>query len=329
MKAIVQHGYGPPEQVLKLEEIERPEPGDDDVLIRVRASSVNTPDWIVTAGIPYILRLGNGLRGPKTRVRGSDLAGVVEAVGKGVTGFQPGDEVFGSAWSVKLGQGAGAFAEYALAPKHQLLRKPAELTFEDAAASVMSGITALVAIRDVGKVGPGTRVLINGASGGVGTLAVQIAKHYGAEVTGVCGPKNLERVRSLGADHVIDYTREDFTRGEARYDVVLDNVMNRWASASARVLTPTGRVLPNSVGKGRWFGALLRMGAAIFAARWSDRTRIVDCRVNADNLEALAALLVSGKVKVVVDRTYPLADTGRAVAHMQGGHASGKIVITV
>ena len=207
MKAIVQEGYGAPERVLKLAEVDRPSVGDDDVLIRVRATSVNTPDWITVAGVPYILRLRFGLRKPPTPVRGTDIAGVVEAVGKNVTDLQPGDEVFGSSWADTLAT-QGTFAEFTVAPASQLTKKPVGLTFEDAAASVMSGLTALIAIRDVGRVGPRTRVLISGASGGVGTLAVQIAKALGAEVTGVCSTRNVELVRSLDADHVIDYTKQ-------------------------------------------------------------------------------------------------------------------------
>jgi NADPH:quinone reductase-like Zn-dependent oxidoreductase len=199
----------------------------------VRATSVNTPDWITVTGVPYILRLRSGLRGPKTPVRGTDVAGIVEAVGASVTDLEPGAEVFGSSWAGSLAA-PGTFAELTVAPASQLIPKPAGVSFEEAAASVMSGVTALIAMRDVGRVGPGTRLLINGASGGVGTFAVQIAKAFAAEVTGVCSTRNLELVRSLGADQVIDYTKEDFTRGERRYDVILDNVMNHPPSATAR-----------------------------------------------------------------------------------------------
>ena len=202
MKAIVQDGYGLPERVLKLEEVDRPSVGDDDILIRVVATSVNTPDWVTVAGVPRLLRLKSGLRQPSNPVRGSDVAGIVEAVGKNVTDLQAGDEVFGSSWDNAITTQAGTFAEFTVAPASQLIKKPVSLTFEEAAASVMSGLTALIAMRDVGRVGPGTRVLINGASGGVGTFAVQIAKALGAEVTGVCGTRNLELVRSLGADHI-------------------------------------------------------------------------------------------------------------------------------
>jgi NADPH:quinone reductase-like Zn-dependent oxidoreductase len=329
MKAIVQDGYGAPEQVLKLAEVDRPSAGDDDVLVRVRAASVNTPDWITVTGVPYILRLKSGLRKPSTPVRGTDLAGVVEAVGKNVTDLQPGDEVFGSTWDATLAA-SGTFAELAVAPASQLIRKPAGLTFEQAAGSVMSGITALLNIRDVGQAGPGTRVLVNGASGGVGTFAVQIAKALGAEVTGVCSTRNIELVRSLGADHVIDYTQEDYTRGEQRYDVILDNVMNHPPSATARVLTPTGMFIPNSVGpKGGLFGSLPRIARAALMGLGSTNvqpgTTVV---VNRENLDALATLLDSGDVRVIIDKVYLLSETANAVAHMLGHHARGNIVLT-
>ena len=212
----------------------------------------------------------------------------------------------------------------------QLIKKPVGLTFEEAAASVMSGLTALIAIRDVGRVGPGTRVLINGASGGVGTFAVQIAKALGAEVTGVCSTRNLELVRSLGADHVIDYTKEDFTRGARRYDVILDNVLNRRPPATAKALTPTGVLIPNSVGNtGGMFAGLLRMARAAVMGRGSTDVRFVSCVVNRENLAALATLLESGDVKVVIDKVYPLSEAANAVAHMLGHHAAGKVAIAV
>jgi NADPH:quinone reductase-like Zn-dependent oxidoreductase len=329
MKAIVQEGYGAPERVLRLEEIDRPPVGDDDVLIRVRATSVNTPDWITVAGVPYILRLRSGLRRPRTPVRGTDVAGLVEAVGKNVTDLQPGDEVFGSSWAGALAT-SGTFAEFTVVPASQLIKKPVGLTFEEAAASVMSGLTALIAIRDVGRVRPGTRVLINGASGGVGTLAVQLAQALGAEVTGVCSTRNLELVRSLGADHVIDYTEEDFTRSARRYDIILDNVMNHPPSATAPLLTPTGTFIPNSVGNtGGFFAGLPRMARAAIKGLGSTNVQFVTCVVNRENLEALATLLESGHAKVVIDKVYPLSEAANAVAHMLGHHARGKVVIAV
>ena len=329
MKAIVQDRYGAPEQVLELAEVDPPSAGADDVLIRVRATSVNTPDWITVTGVPYILRARSGLRRPRIPGRGTDVAGIVEAVGANVADLEPGDEVFGSMWDNALTT-SGAFAELAVAPASQLVEKPAKLTFEESAASVMSGVTALIAIRDVGSVGPGTRVLINGASGGVGTFAVQIARARGGEVTGVCGTRNLELVRSLGAEHVIDYTKEDFTRGKQRYDVVLDNVMNHSPTATTRVLAPTGILIPNSVGNtGGLLAGLPRMARAAVMGRGSTDVRFVSCVPSRENLTTLSALLESGEVKVVIDTVYPLARAGRAVAHMLGHHARGKVVIAV
>lgn len=329
MKAIVQEGYGAPERVLKLEEVDRPSVGDGDVLIRVRATSVNTPDWITVTGVPYITRLKSGLWRPSTPLRGTDVAGVVEAVGKNVTDLRPGDEVFGSWWADTL-HTQGTFAEFTVGLASQLIKKPTMLTFEEAAASVMSGLTALIAMRDVGRVGPGTKVLINGASGGVGTFAVQIARALGAEVTGVCSTRNLELVRSLGADNVVDYTEEDFTHSEQRYDVIFDNVMNRPPSATARLLTSTGMFIPNSVGNsGGLLAGLPRMAGAALMGRGSTDVQFVTAEVNRENLEALAALLESGDVNVVIDKVYPLSEAANAVAHMLGHHARGKVVIAV
>jgi NADPH:quinone reductase-like Zn-dependent oxidoreductase len=327
VKAVVQDGYGQPERVLRIAEIDPPPVGDGDVLVRLRATSVNTPDWIAVTGIPYVLRLRSGLRGPRTPVRGTDVAGVVEAVGANVTGLQVGDEVFGSTWDGSLSS-AGTFAELTAAPAAGLIAKPAALGFEEAGASVMSGLTALLAMRDVGKVGPGTRVLVNGASGGVGTFAVQIAHGLGAEVTGVCSTRNLELVRSLGAQHVVDYTAEDYTRGEARYDVVLDNVLSHSPSATARVLAPGGVLIPNSVGNtGGVFAGLPRMARAALKGKGSTNVRFAAFVVNRENLQALAALLEPGDVKAVVDAVYPLDEAPRAVAHMFGHHARGNVVI--
>lgn len=333
MKAIVQRSYGDPRQVLKMGECNRPSPGDDDVLIRIHATSVNTPDWITVTGIPTLIRAQSGLRRPKTPVRGTDVSGIVEAIGENVTDLRPGDEVFGSAWTGDLGT-VGTFAEFTVAPASRLIRKPAWLTFEEAAASVMSGVTALNAIRDVGQVTQGSRVLINGASGGVGTFAVQIARALGAEVAGVCGPRNVEMVRGLGAHHVIDYTKEDFTSGEQRYDVILDNVLNHPPSRTARALKPTGILIPNSVGPtGGRLGSLLaglpRMARANLMGRGSTDVRFARCEVNRENLRALVTFLESGDVRVVIDTIYPLDETPNAVAHMLGHHAKGNIVISV
>lgn len=331
MKAIVQDGYGPPESVLTLGELDRPPVGDDDALVRVRATSVNTPDWIAVAGSPYFIRMQAGLRKPSTPVPGTDVAGIVETVGKNVTHLEHGDEVFGSWWDNK-GRTKGTFAEFAAGPASQLIEKPANVSFDEAGAAGMSGLTALAAMRDAGEVTAGTRVLINGASGGVGTFAVQIAKVLGAEVTGVCSTRNLELVRSLGADRVIDYTAEDFTQSDHRYDVILDNVMNHPPSRTARVLAENGRLLPNSVGpKGGFFAGLPRMGRAALMGLGRTNVKFVGDWVppNHENLGALAKMLESGDVKVVIDTVYSLAETGKAVAHMLGHHARGNVVIAV
>ncbi len=325
MKAVVQTRYGAPEQVLKLDDIDSPVAGDDDVLIRVRATSVNTPDWITVTGTPRVVRLRLGLRKPRATVRGTDVAGVVEAVGKNVTDLQPGDEVFGSCPA-----NTGTFAEFAVAPASKLIKKPAGLTFEEAAASVMSGLTALIAVRDVGRVGPGSRVLINGASGGVGTFAVQIAKALGAEVTGVCSTRNLALVQAIGADHVIDYTKEDITKVEQRYDVILDNVLNHSPSKMARLLTPTGTLIPNSVGNtGGFFAGLPRMARAKIVGFGSTDVRFATCKVNRENLDDLRTLMESGEVKVIIDKVYPLSEASAAVAHMYAHHAVGQVAISV
>lgn len=326
---MVQMRYGAPEQVLRMREIEPPALKAGDALVRVRATSVNTPDWITVTGVPYVLRLVFGLRRPRAPVRGTDVAGVVEAVGDNVTDLQPGDEVFGSSWTGTLST-RGTFAELTAVPATSLIPKPEGLSFEEAAASVMSGLTALAAIRTLGKVTPGMRVLINGASGGVGTFAVQIAQSLGAEVTGVCGTRNLDLVRSLGAEHVVDYTQEDFTLGSDRYDLVLDNVLNHPPSATARVLAPGGVFMPNSVGNtGGLFAGLPRMGRAAVMGLGSTNVQLVNWKVGRENLNSLAALLQSGDARVVISKTYPVADAAKAVAHMLGHHATGKLAITV
>jgi NADPH:quinone reductase-like Zn-dependent oxidoreductase len=326
LKAVVQSRYGPPRVVLALRELEPPQPLEHEVLIRVRATSVNTPDWATVTGIPRFFRLFAGLRRPKRPVRGTDVAGVVEAVGDAVNEFEPGDAVLGAALDNAR---IGTFAELTAVPASRLARKPTELDFEPAAACVMSGLTALSAMRDVAAVGPGTRVLINGASGGVGTFAVQIAKRLGAEVTGVCSARNLELVRSLGADHVIDYGREDFTAGEQRYDVVLDNVMNHSPRRTLGVLAPEGLFLPNSLGNtGGWVGALPRVAFAAILGLGRPDVRAVRCPVNRANLETLAEFQSAG-MRVVVDSSYPLEDAAQAVERMLTHRAVGQVVITV
>jgi NADPH:quinone reductase-like Zn-dependent oxidoreductase len=271
MKAVVQIRYGPPEQVLRTQEIEPPGVGAGDVLVRVRATSVNTPDWITVTGVPYILRLAFGLRRPRTPVRGTDVAGGVEAVGRNVTDLLPGDEVFGSSWTGTLST-RGTLAELTAVPATGLIAKPQGLSFEEAAASVMSGLTALAAMRTLGKVTPGMRVLINGASGGVGTFAVQIARSLGAQVTGVCSTRNFDLVRSLGADHVIDYTQEDFTRRSDRYDLILDNVLNHPASATVRVLASGGVFMPTALATQEGSSRDCRGWRAPRLSGWAPRT---------------------------------------------------------
>lgn len=328
MQAIIQDRYGPPERVLRLDQTARPSAGAEDVLVRVRATSVNTPDWATVVGAPYILRLQSGLRRPKHTVRGSDVAGIVTAVGSRVTDLRPGDEVLGSLWGTTTG--GGTFAHYTVVPAAQLVKKPAGLDFGQAAASVMTGLTALVAMRDAGRVRPGMRVLVNGASGGVGTMAVQIARSLGAEVTGVCGTGNVELVRSLGAAHVIDYTGQDFTRSQQRYDVILDNVLNHSPKAVARLLAPDGVLIPNSIGNtGGLLAGLPRIARAALMGKGATNVRFVTLGVNRENLTELVRLLETDEVRVVIDRTYPFDETASAVAHVLAHHASGKVAIAV
>ena len=324
MKAIVQHKYGAPQAVLELQDIAKPVVKDDEVLVRVHAASVHVGDWLLVRGVPYVVRLATGLRKPKNRVPGTDIAGMVEAVGKDVTQLRPGDEVFG--WCM------GAFAEYACAGADHFVPKPANLTFEQAAAVGVSASTALQLLRDQGKVQPGQKVLINGASGGVGTFAVQIAKAFGADVTGVCSTRNVDMVRSIGADHVIDYTQEDFTQGGRRYDFILDNVANHSLSATRRALTPNGRLYSNGGGhsSGRLVGSL---GSVIKVAAVS---RFVRQQLgpsvkfpNRADLLVLKGLIEAGKVTPVIDGTYPLSGTPEAIGHVGEGHARGTVVITV
>ena len=329
MRAVVQERYGAPEKVLEIKEVDRPTPGPGEVLVRIRSTSVNTPDWVGVTGVPYIIRLQGGLR-PKGAIRGSDIAGVVEDAGIDVDDLRAGDEVLGSLWTNKQVT-AGTFAEYTLAPAGQLIKKPAALSFEDAAASGMSALTALIAIRDVARVQPGARVLINGASGGVGTFAVQLAKHYGADVTGVCGPANVDLVRGLGADHVIDYTRSDFTAGTERYDAILDNVMNHPPSRTARVLAPGGVLMPSSVGNsGGMTAGLGRMArAALLGLFRRADVRFVQGEYNQERLTVIAGLLESGELRAVIDHVYSFEETPKAVDHMLSHHARGNIVITM
>ena len=325
MKAIVQANYGTSE-VLDLRDIAKPEIGDSEVLVRVRAAGVNPGDWAIMGGLPYIARPVYGLGKPKNRVRGTDVAGQVEAIGGAVTRFRPGDEVFGS--SRQLG---GAFAEYAAVSEDALAPKPTNLTFEQAAAVPMAGYVALQALRDHGKVKAGQRVLVNGASGGIGTFAVQIAKSFGADVTGVTSTRNVDMVRSLGADHVIDYTKENFTRTGQRYDFILDNVANHSLSDLRRALAPQGMLVPNGGGfDHRWIasgGRLISAKVSFAFVSQSLATFIVSPKQ--ENLVVLTELIESGKVTPVIDRTYPLSETRHAIDHVGGGHARGKVVVTV
>jgi len=325
MKAITYCDYGLTN--LKLENIEKPTPNDDQVLVRVRAASVNPYDWHFVEGTPKIMRaMGVGLRKPKDTRLGVDFAGTVEAVGKNVTQFKPGDEVFGGS--------TGAFAEYVCRrATGSVALKPASITFEQAASANIAGITALQAVRDKGKLGPGQKVLINGASGGVGTFAVQIAKSLGADVTGVCSTRNVDLVRSLGADHVIDYTKEDFAKGTERYDAILDNVPNHTLSECRRVLSPKGKYVliggggPND---SRWIGPFGRIIKTMVLSPFiSQKMGMMMADTSQKDLTILAELMQSGKVKPVIDRTYKLSEVPAAIAYVEEGHARGKVIITI
>jgi NADPH:quinone reductase-like Zn-dependent oxidoreductase len=324
MQAIVYREYGEPD-VLELQDVERPIPGDGEVLVRVRAAAVNPGDWDLLHGVPYVLRLSTGLRRPRNRVLGLAVSGQVEAVGRGAEDVRPGDDVFAEVTH-------GGFAEYVLVPAKALAPKPANLTFEQAAAVPLVGTTALQGLRDIGRVQPGQRVLVIGASGGVGVFAVQIAKVLGAEVTGVCGTRNVDLVRSLGADRVVDYAREDFTAGGPAYDLILDNVGNRSLADCRRALARKGTLIPNSnKGGGRWLGAYVgrAIRSLLLSPFVSQRLRPFAATGKRDDLVALTELIESGQVRPVIDRTYPLAEVPAALRHYGTGHARGKIVISV
>ena len=326
MKAVVYTNYGSPD-VLEIRDIKKPVPNDDQVLIKVRTASINPLDWHFMEGTPYIMRaMGVGLRKPKDPRLGVDYAGTVEAVGKNVTQFKPGDEV--------LGGKSGAFAEYVCARADRaIVLKPANITFEQAASVPIAAITALQGLRDKGKIQPGQKVLINGASGGVGTFAVQIAKSFGADVTGVCSTRNLDMVRSLGADHVINYTKEDFTKNGQRYDLILDNVGTQPLSGFRRVLNPNGILVmiggggPND---GGLIGPLGRPVKALLLSPFiSQKMGMLMAELNKKDLTILGDLMQSGKVTPVIDRTYPLSQIAEAIRYLEQGHARGKVVITV
>ncbi|HEX4803580.1 MAG TPA: NAD(P)-dependent alcohol dehydrogenase [Myxococcaceae bacterium] len=323
MKAIVHCDYGSPD-VLKFVAIEKPAPADDQLLVRVRAASVNPLDWHYVRGTPYFMRLrGAGMRKPESIRLGVDFAGTVEAVGNNVTQFKPGDEVFGGR--------SGAFAEYVTVREERaVVLKPPNLTFEQAASVPIAALTALQGLRDQGKIQPGQKVLINGASGGVGTFAVQIAKSFGAEVTGVCSTRNVDMVQSIGADHVIDYIKEDFTKSEQRYDLFLDNVGNHSLSECRRVLKPNGKYVIVGGPAGRWIDPMPRAFGAVLLSKFvSQEMKMFRADLNKQDLTILSDLMQAGKVKPVIDRRYKLSETPAAIGYLEQGHARGKVVITL
>ena len=322
MKAIVYRCYGAPE-VLKLEQIPKPTAADDEVLVKVHAASVNPLDWHYMRGSPYIMRLGSGLGAPADIRMGVDFAGTVEAVGKNVTRFKPGDEVFG-------GRG-GALAEYiTVRESRAIVLKPANVTFDQASSVGIAGVTALQALRDKGHLKPGQKVLINGVSGGVGTFAVQIAKSLGAEVTGVCSTRNVDLVRSLGADQVIDYTQQNFTEGTQRYDLILDNVGNHPLLHYKRVLNPGGTVVMVGGPKGDWVGPLGRPIKGLLLEPFVDEGFImIMAELNQADLTVLSELMQEGKVTPVIDRRYALSEARAAIAYLEEGRARGKVVVSL
>jgi NADPH:quinone reductase-like Zn-dependent oxidoreductase len=321
MKAITSHTYGSPD-LLTLVDIDTPMVADDSVLVRVRAASVNALDWHLMRGEPYIARLTDGFRRPRQTVPGVDLAGQVEAVGRNVTAFRPGDDVFGAR--------AGAFAEFVCGRERNFVPKPVGLTFEQAAAVPTAAITALQGLRDKGQVQAGQKVLINGAGGGVGTFAVQIARSFGADVTGVTSTASVDLVRSIGAHRVIDYTREDFTRSGQRYDLILDIGGNRSMSDCRRVLVPDGTLVVVGGPAGRWFGPLARPLEALVLSRFvSQRMLPFLAHQSKEDLVVLKELIEAGKVSPVIDRCYPLVEAPEAIRYVEDGHARGKVVITM
>jgi NADPH:quinone reductase-like Zn-dependent oxidoreductase len=321
MQAILSRQYGSPD-VLRCEEVEKPAPGDGEVLVKVRAASVNPLDWHLMRGTPYGLRLTNGLRQPKDHRLGLDFAGHIDAVGANVTQFKLGDEVFGAS--------RGAFAEYVCSPVKDLAPKPASLTMEQAAAAPVAALTALQGLRDQGNLQSGQNVLINGASGGVGTFAVQIAIALGAEVTAVCSTRNVDLVRSLGAHRVVDYTRENFTRSEQRYDLLLDCIGNHSVSACRRVLNPTGAYVLVGAPSGRWIAPFDRVIRMLILSRFiSQKLVFFIAQVNHPDLTLIAGLMEKGAITPVIDRSCPLREIPEAIRYLEQGHARGKIVISV
>ena len=322
MKAIVYDEYGSPD-VLELRDVSKPDVKNGEVLVRIRAAAVNPGDWLYLRGEPYIMRMTVGLITPRNGVLGRAVAGQVQEAGSNVTRFRSGDEIFAEI-------SKGGFAEYASVSEDALALKPTSLTYEQAAAVPLVGVTALKGLRDHGKIKPGQKVLITGASGGVGTFAVQIAKAFGAEVTGVCSTRNVDLVRSIGADHVIDYTHEDFTHDGPRYDLILDNVGNHSVLACRRALTPHGTLLPNSNAGGRWLDGLPRVAGAFALSPFvRQRLRPFVPAGKGEDLVVLTELIEAGKVTPVIDRTYPLSQTAEALTYYGQGHTRGKVVITV
>lgn len=323
MKAIVYRKYGPPE-VLEYVEIDKPTARDTEVLVKVHAARANPLDWHMMRGEPYVIRAMAGLRKPRDIRFGRDLAGRVEAIGKNVTRFAPGDEVFGVA--------DGAFAEYVCADENKLARKPSNITFEQTAAVPIAALTALQALRDSGKIQPGQKVLINGASGGVGTFAIQIAKAFGAKVTGVCSTRNLEFVRSIGADHVIDYTAEDFTKSDPRYDIIIDCSANHSLSALRRTLNPKGTYVPIGGDTDNWMIGMFASLIATLATSPFVSQKMIPffmARTNSEDLDALRELIEAGKVTPVIDKCYSLDQVPDAMRDLEEGRARGKVVITI
>ena len=322
MNAIVYRCYGSPD-ILEFGAIEKPTPADSEVLVKVKAASVNPLDWHYMRGTPYIMRLGTGLGEPDEIRLGVDFAGTIEAVGKNVTQFKPGDDVFGGK--------AGAFAEYlTVAEDRAVVLKPANLSFEQAASVPIAAITALQALRDKGQLKPGQKVLINGASGGVGTFAVQIAKSIGAEVTGICSDRNAEMVRSIGADHVIDYKQEDYTTNGQQYDLIIDMIGNHSLSANKQVLTPRGIYVIVGGGKGNWLGPLMGpIKASIYSPFVEQEFSLLIAKMRKDDLKTLADLIKNGEVTPVIDRRYSLSEVPAAIRYSEEGHARGKIIINL
>ncbi len=320
MKAIVYRCYGSPD-VLEFEDVEKPTPADDEVLVRVHAASVNPLDWHYMRGTPYFLRLMSGLGAPEDSRMGVDFAGTVDAVGKNVTRFEQGDKVFGGR--------SGAFAEYVIVPEDRaLVLKPSNVTFEQAASAPIAAITALQALRDKGQLKPGQKVLINGASGGVGTFAVQIAKSFGAEVTGVCSTRNVEMVLSIGADHVVDYTQEDYTESGKQYDLIIDMVGNHSLSANRRALKPDGTFIIIGGAKGNWLGPMMSPIKALMLSPFVDQEFVMLlAKLDKDDLTIIGDLMQAGKVTAVIDRRYRLRDVPAAIRYSEEGHARGKIII--